>query len=263
LGTVPDASKLKELHGAGNSSYEFLPYDLPHSPVADSIRTIHASILFSASGQEDVVRSVVISSATAGEGKTFIAVSLATALTCNSSKQTCSSSKRILVVDCDLRRPSIHTVFRARLNDAGLTTLLTSDRLSVDNVIRRHHIPGLFYMTAGPMVPDPVPLLMSERFGEIVSELHNKFDFIIFDSPPILGFPEIRILSPHSDGLVLVVERGRTDQFELRSAATVISSIRNSRILGLVMNKTRPYRSQYLYSGSYYARDRSAARTPK
>jgi capsular exopolysaccharide synthesis family protein len=248
LGTVPDASKLKRLHATDNSRYEFLPYERPNSPVADSIRNIHTSILFATSGTEDI-KSVVVSSATAGEGKTFIAVSLATALTCNSSKLTCCSSKRILVVDCDLRKPSVHHVFGLLFNDVGLSTLLTSNGVSAESVVRKHEIPGLFYIPAGPPVADPVVLLMSDRFKDIVNELQAKFDFIIFDSPPVLGFPEIRILCPYSDGVLLVVQEGRANQFELRSATSAITSTRGGRILGLIVNKVRPNKSQY---GYYY-----------
>ncbi len=252
LGMVPDASRLKRLHPAGDSRYEFLSYKRPISPLADSMRNIHASILF-ATLESESIRSAVVSSATKGEGKTFISVSLATALTCNNSMLTSCSSKRILVVDCDMRRPNIHKVFQPMINTTGLTTLLTSNDAAVESVIRGYdEIPGLFYITAGPTVPDPAALLMSDRFGVVVNELKSRFDFIIFDSPPILGFPDIRILSRYSDGVILVVEEGRLRQLELRAAISAVASAPGSRILGLVLNKAKPNKTQYRYGGYYY-----------
>jgi polysaccharide biosynthesis transport protein len=261
LGMVPDANKLKKFHNIPKSQFEFLSYEQPVSPLADSLRNIHASILFATLGKEEI-RSVVVSSAAKGEGKTFISVSLATALTCNNSVLSSCSPRRILVVDCDMRRPSIHHVFRMVINSGGLSTLLTSDRGEAMSVIHKHDsIPGLFYMTAGPQVPDPAALLMSDRFRNVAEELQKEFDFVIFDSPPILGFPDIRILSRYSDGVILVVEEGRLEQAELRTAFATVASAPGSRILGLVLNKARIRNPQsvygdYYYSGNGGARDR-------
>ena len=261
LGMVPDANKLKKFHNIPKSQFEFLSYEQPVSPLADSLRNIHASILFATLGKEEI-RSVVVSSAVKGEGKTFISVSLATALTCNNSVLSSCSPRRILVVDCDMRRPSIHHVFRMVINSGGLSTLLTSDRSEAMSVIHKHDsIPGLFYMTAGPQVPDPAALLMSDRFRSVAEELQKEFDFVIFDSPPILGFPDIRILSRYSDGVILVVEEGRLEQAELRTAFATVASAPGSRILGLVLNKARIRNPQsvygdYYYSGNGGARDR-------
>lgn len=260
LGMVPDANRLKKFHGIPNSRYEFLSYEQPVSPLADSLRNIHASILFATLGNEEI-RSVVVSSAAKGEGKTFISVSLATALTCNNSVLSSCSPRRILVVDCDMRRPSIHHVFRMVINSGGLSTLLTTDRADVMGVIHKHDsIPGLFYMTAGPQVPDPAALLMSDRFRDVAEELQKEFDFVIFDSPPILGFPDIRILSRCSDGVILVVEEGRLDQADLRTAFSTVASAPGSRILGLVLNKARLKNANSMY-GDYYYSGNGGART--
>lgn len=255
LGMVPDVTKLSKFHPVTDSGYEFLSYDLPISPLADSIRNIHASILFATVGREDI-KSVLVSSAAAGEGKTFISVSLATALTCNNSRLSSCTSKRVLVVDCDMRRPNIHNVFRTMVNSTGLTTLLTSHDLRAESAVRKHDsIPGLFYMTAGPAVPDPAALLMSDRFGEIAEELQRTFDFIVFDSPPVLGFPDSRILGRHSDGVVLVVEEGRLNPGDLRTAISALASAPGGPILGLILNKTRPDRTHLMYGAYYYGRN--------
>ena len=255
LGMVPDATKLKEFHPINKSRYEFMSYDLPVSPLADSIRNIHASILLATLGREDV-KSVLVSSAVSGEGKTFISVSLATALTGNNSKSNSRTSTRVLVVDCDMRRPSIHNVFSATRNAAGLTTLLTSQYMPAESVVRKHgSIPGLFYMGAGPKVPDPAALLMSDHFGNVVDELHRAYDFIVFDSPPILGFPDSRILSRYSDFAVVVMEEGRLHQTDLRRTILALASAPGAPILGVVMNRARANRTHLMYGSYYYHRN--------
>jgi Mrp family chromosome partitioning ATPase len=142
------------------------------------------------------------------------------------------------------------------INGAGLTTLLTSNDASVERVIRSHEsIPGLFYITAGPEVPDPAALLMSDRFGDIAHELKRRFDVVVFDSPPVLGFPDSRILGRYSDGVVLVVEEGRLSQADIRTAVSAIASAPGGPILGLVVNKARPNGTHLMYSGYYYDRN--------
>ncbi|MEJ2717851.1 MAG: polysaccharide biosynthesis tyrosine autokinase, partial [Deltaproteobacteria bacterium] len=244
LGVVPDVSRLNKFHDrrAMDAGFEFLAYDYPKSPVSDAIRNIESSILFSS--MNTGVKCVVVSSASPGEGKTFIAVSLAALLTCGGTKNVC-------LVDCDLRRPRIHSVFDEGPNTVGLTTLLTMENAHTENVMKAHRIPGLFYMTSGPLIPDHLPLLMSERFEDVIDELRARFDFVILDAPPILGFPDTRILSRQADGVALVARQGHVSRTEYRTAAEMIASTNGGRILGVILNKARVHGSGYGY-GSYY-----------
>ncbi|MBI5251272.1 MAG: polysaccharide biosynthesis tyrosine autokinase [Desulfomonile tiedjei] len=245
LGSVPDIGKLRKLHNIDTGiGYEFLAYEQPNSPLADSIRNIHSSILFSSGN--GAVKTMVVSSATAGEGKTFIAVSLSTMLTCN-------NSKRVLLVDADLRKPSIRDVFRPSYSDVGLTSLLTSESSKVDDIILGSRVPGLFYMTAGPQVRDHVSLLLTDRFSEVVAELVTRFDFIVFDAPPVLAFPETRILARTTDGVLLVVREGCVNRSECHSAAETLCNVEGGRVLGVILNRVSPKSAPYRYGGYYYS----------
>lgn len=245
LGVVPDITKLKKYHDLKrlDSAVEFIAYDYPKSPVSDAIRNIESSILFSS--MNTGVKCVVVSSASPGEGKTFIAVSLGTLLTCGDAKRVC-------IVDCDLRRPRVHSVFNECLNAVGLTTLLINEHVRTKTVAKAHRIPGLFYITSGPLTTDHLPLLMSRRFEFIVEELRAEFDFVILDAPPILGFPDTRIVSRQADGVALVARQGHVSRAEYLTAAEMIASTTGGRILGVILNKARVQGAGYGYGGYYY-----------
>jgi polysaccharide biosynthesis transport protein len=245
LGTVPDIKKLRKIHNLNSTvEHEFLAYEQPNSPLADSIRNIHSSILFSV--ENGPIKSMVVSSATAGEGKTFIAVSLSTMLTCN-------NSKKVLLVDADLRKPSIREVFKPNYSDMGLTSVLTSKNTKIDDIIFGSRVPGLFYITAGPQVRDHLSLFLSDKFSEVVAELYRRFDFVIFDAPPILAFPEARILCRNTDGVLLVVRLGYVNRTECHSAAETLCKVEGGRVLGTILNRVPPNRAPSRYGGYYYS----------
>ena len=252
LGIVPDAAKLSEFYP--NTPHELVSYDQPTSPVGDSVRNIQASIRLATLGRKDI-SSVLVSSAAPGEGKTFISVSLATAFTCNNSFSNPSNNRKVLLVDCDMRRPSVHNLFSEQMNIFGLTTLLTSDGVLAESVIcKLDSVPGLYYLPAGSDASDPAALLMSDRFAEIINELKNTFDLIIFDSPPVLGFPDSRIIAGHSDGVVMVVQEGYMGRTDIRNALSAIEAVPGGSILGFVVNKARPSRTHLAYGSYYYTK---------
>jgi capsular exopolysaccharide synthesis family protein len=196
-----------------------------------------------------------VSSALPLEGKTLLSVVMATVVA--------SENKKVLVIDGDLRRPRIHTIFDSKPRDAGLSDLITGKCLDIKEAIRKSSVPGLYYMTSGTIPDNPVALLKSERTHDIMAACKKAFDFVILDAPPVLGLVDATILSGYADGLILVAKAGSTPMEVLRRAKD--SVFRGQvRLLGIVLNmadekssRYNYYRSRY-YGYNYHNSERSA-----
>ena len=246
LGIVPDLKTQPAARGdavISGTDYEFLAHDEPRSSMSDAIKNIQTSIFLS--HPSDKIRSMIISSATPSEGKTLISVSLSSILGSGNNKKT-------LLVDADLRKPRVHKVFGRHHTGLGLSTLLTVDNVKLKDVIHAHRIPRFYYMTSGPAPVDPVSLLKSERMEYLMEYLGRIFDYIVFDSPPLLGFSDAQILCRHTDGMVLVAKQGHVGREELRESINSVMAIQGGNVLGVVLNRARPRGSRYGYSGYYY-----------
>jgi capsular exopolysaccharide synthesis family protein len=251
LGIVPDLDDLKKLQGTELTAtpYEFIAHGRPKSPMSDAIRNIQTSIFLSNAHRP--VRCMVVSSPNPSQGKTLISVSIATVL--------CSGDKKVVIIDADMRKPRIHTVFGHRDPGRGLSTLLGSKSSQVSHALRTHSIKGLFYITAGQGVSDHLPLLQSKNMTKLVDHLKRTFDYIIFDSPPILGFSDTPILCTYADGLIMVAKQGHVGRDELREAINETSSVNGCEILGVVLNKAHApgaygygYRYGFRFGSGYY-----------
>jgi capsular exopolysaccharide synthesis family protein len=260
LGTVPDVRRVRELASAAdkNGRYEFLAHDLPKSLVSEAVKNIKTSLLLSLPAASS--HTILVTSALPGEGKTFVAVSIATALS--------SKTKRVAVVDSDLRRPRMAEVFGEHSGPPGLTTLVTRSDVRLAKVIHRSRVPGLYYVCSGPPPPNPVGLLESDRMTQIINQLKEIFDVVVFDSPPILGFSDARILSSHVDGVILVARQGFVPIPALRDAKNLITLSRGS-LTGVVINMAsgpalsyggHKYYSYYKYYKGYSSRQTQADR---
>ncbi len=241
LGIVPDVNRLKKLHAISpGRSPEFLAYDTPKSPVSEAIKNIKTSIYLSAPGRS----SRIIMSAASGprEGKTFISVSLASVLSV--------PKKRTLLLDADLRRPRVGEIFGQPQDVGGLSTLLTRDDVKLQSVLHRAHVPGLYYMTAGPLPSNPAALLESEKMIRLLHKLRQVFDVIVIDSPPVIGFSDARILAGSVDAVVLVVRENYMPVEVIRRTITLLNTGAGN-VLGVVINMARMKSSLY---GLNYAR---------
>ncbi|MGO9571890.1 MAG: polysaccharide biosynthesis tyrosine autokinase, partial [Desulfomonilaceae bacterium] len=248
LAIVPDLKSLGKQQGRELKStpYEFIAHTRPKSPMSDAIRNIQTSIFLSNASHP--VRCMVVSSPNPSQGKTLISISIATVLS--------SGEKKVVIVDGDMRRPRIHKVFGHREPGPGLSTLLASNGKRVSNAVHSHSIKGLFYITAGPQVDDHLPLLQSDNMRRLVHQLRRAFHYIIFDSPPILGFSDAPTLCTYADGLIMVAKQGHVGRDELRETIDATSSVNGCQTLGVVLNKAhapRAYGYGYRYFG--YGRD--------
>ncbi len=235
------------------STVEFVAHRFPTAPFTDAVRIVHNTASTLVSGTSGA--TMCVSSALPLEGKTLLSVVMATVVA--------SENKKVLIIDGDLRRPRIHSVFKSKPVDAGLSDLITGRCLDIKEAIRKSSVPGLYYMTSGTIPDNPVALLKSERMHDIMEACKKAFDFIILDAPPVLGLVDATILSGHADGLILVAKAGSTPMEVLRRAKD--SVFRGQvRLLGVVLNmadektsRYNYYRSKY-YGYNYHNTERSA-----
>jgi len=211
------------------------------SPFLESMRSLYANIRFLNSDQ--AIRSLVISSAVPGEGKSTTALHLAEA--------AAAMGQQVLLVDADLRCPQVHT--RLELSNLrGLSHVLTG-AVGLRQVIQRSPTDkNLYIITAGAIPPDPVKLLSSNRMQALMQQLHGRFSLVIYDMPPILGFADSSLLAAHTDGMVLVVGLGKTNKASVIQALDTLK-IAPISILGLVANGIRSYTTQTYGYDQYQA----------
>lgn len=232
--------------------------DYTTSVFAEAFRSLHANIRLLSS--DTPVRSLVVTSALPGDGKSTVAVNLA--------KAAAAMGQRVLLVDADLRRPQVSRSLQVP-NLRGLSNLIASD-LDIKQVIQRlseSHpevvsATNLFVLTAGQIPPDPTKLLSSKKMQNLVVQLRTVFDLVIYDMPPLIGLADSNLLAPHTDGVILVVGLGRTDRTALTEALDTLK-LSHTPILGTVANgiKSHTANSYSHYYHQYYTQDRSSQET--
>ncbi|MGD0125070.1 MAG: polysaccharide biosynthesis tyrosine autokinase [Terriglobia bacterium] len=243
----------------GNGSPGLAIMNAPGSEMAESFRVLRTSILLSSSPQPPQV--LLVTSAHPSEGKTFASVNLALALA--------QRGGRVLLVDGDLRKP---TVLRAmgmgngESEGNGLSSYLAGGQ-GIDSALRSFTaLPNLSVLPSGPIPANPAELVSSPAMGRLVSELRQRFEHIVLDSPPLLLVTDGILLSTLADGVVLVVESGSTSRGALHRVRQILDRA-GTKTLGAVLNKLDDrvdgyYTSRYKYYGYYYSREPSASTTP-
>jgi capsular exopolysaccharide synthesis family protein len=211
----------------------------PRAPLSESVRTAKVSIQLS--GTENHGRSILITSTSPGEGKTTIALNLAMAFA--------GGDEKVLLIDADLRKPRVHKAFGAFSNGSGpgLSSLLAG--VVKTDVCRESGIENLWFIPAGPIPPNPVELLASNRFNELMAGFLQRYDRVLLDGPPHHGFADILVLSRKVGGIVLVSSIGETTRNGLRHFKKGIANVRGT-ILGCIINKVNT--SKRFGYGAYY-----------
>ncbi len=212
-------------------------------------RSLYTNILLL--GSDSPIRSLVISSAGQGDGKSTVAIQLAQA--------AAAMGQRVLLVDANLRCPTLHNRV-GLMNIQGLTDVISQD-LEWSNVIERSPLEeNLFVMSAGPIPPDSVRLLASQKMQDLMDELQASFDLVIYDTPPLLGFADAYLLAANTNGMVLVAGLGKLKRTVLQQALEEIQ-VSGTPILGLIANKSKDsIPSAYSYYQQYYKRNVSDER---
>jgi len=215
----------------------------PRHPIAESYRRLRTNLRFSSVNEP--LHTLLVTSATPGEGKTTTAANLAAAVA--------QSGYRVVIIDADLRKPQLHKIFGLN-KGPGLTDALLSGGESAF-FLRDSGSANLQVMTCGSIPPNPAELLGSKPMQRLLEQLQNEVDFVIIDAPPVLAVTDAQILSGHVQGVVLVVNTDKTSRTLVASAATALLQV-EARLLGVVLNQlTRSARSYYYYDAyaDYYA----------
>ncbi len=217
------------------------------SSVAEAYRALRTSISFA--GVDRPIRTLLVTSPSPKEGKSTTAVNLSYVLA--------QAGMKVLLVDGDLRRPSLHKAFNLP-NNAGLTTLLLSPTASLDEIAWSTSVENLWVVTSGLIPPNPSELLGSQRMRDLVTHLGERMDIVIFDTPPVLAVTDPVALAPHTDGVLLVLEAGGTREPALRQTIEELSKV-GARLLGVVLNKLQVSKAHgyyyYYYHYDYYYSD--------
>jgi non-specific protein-tyrosine kinase len=213
----------------------------PFSPVAEAYRMIRSNIQFMSVDRP--TKAIMITSAVPGEGKSTTAANLGVIMA--------QAGLKTIIVDTDLRRPVQHEIFQVP-NLGGLTELLRSPELEIGSHLRHTKVDNLRILTAGVLPPNPAELLSSQRMGQLLANLNELADVLIYDSPPVLMVTDAAVLSSRVDGTVLVIQAGRTHRSTIRQAMANLQHA-NARLLGGVLNRVSEKKGSYYYHLSYYA----------
>lgn len=213
---------------------DLIVYKHPKSQLSEALQHVYSSIMLSVSGRPPCV--IMVTSPNPSEGKSTIASNLA---------QSCALNERqVVLIDCDLRKPRLHKIFQLA-PQPGLTNYLTGSA-TLEEVLRPTAIPNLTFISAGPTPPNPSNLLNSDAFKELLQQLRQKFNHIIIDTPPVLGFADARFVSTLVDGVLLVTKC----QFTHKSSGRLAHQLLNQApMLGAILNSVGAHGQTY---GGYY-----------
>jgi len=236
LGVVPDVAA--RTAGAGTVKPSPLILRNPKSAVAESYRVLRTNLIFSSA--ESSGRTVVVTSANPGEGKTTTTVNLAASLA--------QTGARVLAVEADLRRPSMSQHFSIA-KAPGLTDLIVG-KAEATSAIHNTRYKGLMVLPCGYLPPNPAELLGSARMKDILRALNGHYDWVIVDTPPVLAMADTPVLCPAVDGIVLVVAAETSGRPAVHRAVDQVTSV-GGKIIGVVLNKVDLERNAYYY-GQYY-----------
>lgn len=206
----------------------------PKSPITEQYRTIRTNIQFSA--VDTPIRSLMVTSAGPNEGKSTTASNLAVVFA--------QQGKKVLIVDADLRRPTLHFTF-GFTNTIGLTNVLTR-QIHINESIRTTDVENLYFMPSGPIPPSPAELLGSATMDQLISDLYEMFDLVIFDVPPVLAVADAQVLGNQVDATILVVSSGLTEREGAIKAKEILEQTK-SKLLGAVLNNKEEDRSTHYY----------------
>ena len=213
---------------------ELISIDEPDSIAAEAYRALRTSIQFASIDKD--IKTLVITSTSPGEGKSSVVINLGVVIA--------QTGKRVLLVDADLRNPSLYRNLDID-NKEGLSTMFLKNE-TMDKYIRQYAVNNLFILPSGPPPPNPSEVLASERMKQFIAQAKEKFDFIVFDSPPLLPVTDAAVLSKICDGTVLVVRSSKTVIEAAHRVKTILENLKVN-ILGVVITDVDQRKEHYYY----------------
>ena len=234
----------EEIDDRANS--ELLIYADPRSGLSEAYRQLRTSILLSTAGHAP--KSLLITSSLPSEGKTTTATNTAISLA--------QTGAKVLIIDADMRRPRLHSVFNIS-NGEGLSTLLSSESTEADiaRVVKLDEGTKMHLLTSGPIPPNPAELIGSDQMATLLKRLQKHYSHVVIDSPPITSFTDGVLIASMVDGVILVVHSGKSSRQVVKRAKQLLQDV-GARLLGVVLNNVN-LRSQdnYHYYQTYYHRN--------
>ncbi|MFG6119294.1 MULTISPECIES: CpsD/CapB family tyrosine-protein kinase [Thalassobacillus] len=206
----------------------------PRSPISEQYRTIRTNLQF-ASVDKDL-SSMMVTSAGPSEGKSLTTANLAVTFA--------QQEKKVLLIDADLRKPTLHYTFRLD-NSLGLSSVLIGDQ-SIEQVVRKSDLDNLHLIPSGPIPPNPSELLGSKAMEKFLATAKNFYDMVIFDTPPVLAVTDGQILSRICDGVLLVTRSKQTEVEAGNKAVDLLKQV-DANLLGAVLNDVEAKHSNYYY----------------
>lgn len=252
---LPTLGAIVRLQGGKSrpDMYRLVTLLYPRSPAAEAFRTLRTNIEFAS--VDAPIKTLLITSAVPFEGKTVTTSNLAVVFA--------QGGKRVLLVDADLRRPAAERMF-ALSNAYGLTTLLRGGETKVDEMIQATEQENLYVLSTGPLPPNPAEVLGSQRMRTVVRELGERFDLLLFDSPPLDVVADAAILSAFLDGTILVVDATKSRRTIVRRAREALAKA-NANVLGVVLNRLpeQAYSHYYDQYDEFNRKDEGTENNPR
>ena len=234
---------------ASDPTESLIAYNQPRDPLSEAYRVLRTNLGFTAiDGDLD---SIIITSASPGEGKSTTAANLAVVMA--------QAGKRVILVDSDLRRPTQHRIF-GLTNSHGLTTALLDNMSPATTHVKDTKVRGLRILTSGPIPPNPAEILSSQRMGQLIEELGEESDILLFDTPPVLSVTDAAVLAPQTQGTLFVVQVGETRRDTLTQAVNRVRKT-NAHVLGVLLNRIKPSHGSYYYYQYYSSYSQDGGRT--
>jgi capsular exopolysaccharide synthesis family protein len=228
------ALKKKKNSKSSDNSRKLVTSLDPKSPISEQYRTFRTNIQYS-SVDEDI-KTLMVTSSGQGEGKSTTIANLAVVFA--------QQGKKVLVVDADLRKPTVHFTFRVN-NLFGFTSVLTKQTTLLKAVVETE-VENLSVLTSGLIPPNPAELLSSKSMEQFIEEAKNEFDIVLFDTPPLLAVADPQIIANQCDASVLVVYSGTTEIDKAKKAKELLENAQ-SKLLGVVLNHMEHTDNSYYY----------------
>jgi capsular exopolysaccharide synthesis family protein len=206
----------------------------PKSPISEQYRTIRTNVQYSSVDKE--LKTLMVTSSGPGEGKSTTVANLAVVFA--------QLGKKVLLVDADLRKPTVHRSFGVN-NLFGFTTVLTKQATLANSVLETEE-KDLYILTSGPIPPNPAELLSSKSMEQFMEEAKEQFDYVLFDTPPLLAVADPQILANKVDGSIFVVYSGRTQIDQAKKAKELLENAQ-SKLIGVVLNHKEMKNNEYYY----------------